>query len=279
METIKFLESHCSNPVKNRPALFGCPLDQTSTFRSGSDLAPVAIREASDSIETYSPLLDRDLMDFQFADLGDISFFDKNLEEALDTIESFTSKALQAGSKPLALGGEHTVTLPIVRALSKFFDDFLVIHLDAHTDLRHDYEGSHLNHATVIRNVAELIGKNRLIQLGIRSGTKTEFAWMKENQTLYQWGKGSEKNILRLVRDRKVYLTLDLDVMDPACLPGTGNPESGGWFYDDMERFFSMLISLNLIGADVVELNPKLDSSGMSSILAAKIVRELLLIL
>ncbi len=279
MDTLMFLESYCSTNLKNRPAIFGCPLDHTSTFRSGSDLAPNAIRQASDSIETYSPFLDRDLVDMKFADLGDTVFSDKNLEGALLEIESFAANVLASGSKPLALGGEHTVTLPIVRALNNFFDDFMVIHLDAHTDLRQDYEGASLNHATVIRRVVELIGPDRLMQFGIRSGTRQEFQWMRDNKTLYQWEEGSEKSVLKLVRDRKVYVTLDLDVMDPACLPGTGNPESGGWFYNDMERFFRMLTSMNMVGADVVELNPRLDQTGMSSVLAAKIVRELLLIL
>lgn len=279
MDTLMFLESCCSTNLKNRPAIFGCPLDHTSTFRSGSDLAPNAIRQASDSIETYSPFLDRDLVDMKFADLGDTVFSDKNLEGALLEIESFAANVLASGSKPLALGGEHTVTLPIVRALNNFFDDFMVIHLDAHTDLRQDYEGASLNHATVIRRVVELIGPDRLMQFGIRSGTRQEFQWMRDNKTLYQWEEGSEKSVLKLVRDRKVYVTLDLDVMDPACLPGTGNPESGGWFYNDMERFFRMLTSMNMVGADVVELNPRLDQTGMSSVLAAKIVRELLLIL
>lgn len=279
MNTLQFLESYSSTAIKDRPAIFGCPLDHTSTFRSGSDLAPNAIREASDSIETYSPSLDRDLSELKFADLGDAVFFNKNLEEALNEIELFTGQILTSGSRPLALGGEHTVTLPIIRALTNFCHDFIVIHLDAHTDLRMDYDGAIMSHATVIRRIAELIGPDRLIQLGVRSGTRHEFQWMKDNKTLYQWEEGSEKNILKRVRDKKVYVTLDLDVMDPACLPGTGNPESGGWFYDDLERFFRMLTSMNVVGADVVELNPRLDQTGMSSVLAAKIVRELLLIM
>ncbi len=279
MTMLRFLESSGSTAIRNRPALFGCPLDQTSTFRSGSDKAPKAIREASDSIETYSPFLDRDLIDYKFADLGDIDFSNADMETCLNRIESFCSTILNHGAKPLALGGEHTVTLPIVRGLNKVCQDFVVIHLDAHTDLRESYEGASLNHATVIRRVVDLIGSERLIQLGIRSGTREEFAWMKQNGTLYQWDKGSEKSVLKRLNNREVYVTLDLDVMEPAFLPGTGNPEAGGWFYDDLERFFKMLTSVKLIGADVVELNPGLDKSGMSSVLAAKIVRELLLII
>lgn len=279
MTMLRFLESSSSTAIRNRPALFGCPLDQTSTFRSGSDEAPDSIREASDSIETYSPFLDRDLIDYKFADLGDIDFSNADLQACLDRIELFCSTILNHGSKPLALGGEHTVTLPIVRGLNHVFSDFVVIHLDAHTDLRDTYEGASLNHATVIRRVVDLIGPERLIQLGIRSGTREEFGWMKLNNTLYQWDKGSEKTFLKRLNDRDVYVTLDLDVLEPACLPGTGNPEAGGWFYNDLERFFKMLTSVKLIGADVVELNPGLDKSGMSSVLAAKIVRELLLVI
>lgn len=279
MTMLSFLESSGSTAIKNRPALFGCPLDQTSTFRSGSDRAPESIREASDSIETYSPFLDRDLTDYRFADLGDVDFSNADLETCLERIESFCSTILNQGAKPVALGGEHTVTLPIVRGLNKVCHDFLVIHLDAHTDLRDTYEGASLSHATVIRRVVDLIGPERLIQMGIRSGTREEFVWMKQNGTLYQWDKGTEKSLLKRLNNCEVYVTLDLDVLEPACLPGTGNPEAGGWFYNDLERFIKILTSVKLIGADVVELNPGLDKSGMSSILAAKIVRELLLVI
>lgn len=279
MTMLSFLESSGSTAIKNRPALFGCPLDQTSTFRSGSDRAPESIREASDSIETYSPFLDRDLTDYRFADLGDVDFSNADLETCLERIESFCSTILNHGAKPVALGGEHTVTLPIVRGLNRVCHDFLVIHLDAHTDLRDTYEGASLSHATVIRRVVDLIGPERLIQMGIRSGTREEFVWMKQNGTLYQWDKGTEKSLLKRLNNCEVYVTLDLDVLEPACLPGTGNPEAGGWFYSDLERFIKILTSVKLIGADVVELNPGLDKSGMSSILAAKIVRELLLVI
>ncbi len=279
MKSIQFLESHASTPIKNRPSIFGCPLDRTSTYRSGSDKAPNAIRQASDSIETYSPYRDRDLMDLKFSDLGDLDLVHKDLEQALKIIESMCINILTQGAKPVALGGEHTVTLPIIRALNQYFDDFLVIHIDAHSDLRQEYDGQELNHSTVIRRVAEIMGPSRLIQLGIRSGTKPEFEWMRSNKTLYEWGKGSERYLLKRLSNKKVYLTLDLDVMDPACLPGTGNPETGGWFFHDLDRLFNIMTSQNIIGADVVELNPVLDSSGASSIMAATIVRELLLII
>jgi agmatinase len=261
-----------------RCVLLGCPLDMTATFRTGCAQAPAAIRAVSDSIETYSPLLDRDLEDFPFSDLGDLRLPD-SLELSLNSINQAVSEILSRNSSPLCLGGEHTITWPIFQAVERHFPEVIVIHLDAHTDLRDEYNGSTMNHATVMKRVSEITGPKRLIQLGIRSGTKEEFHWMRENQTFLQWAPGADEELLDRVRDRPVYLTLDLDVLDPACMPGTGNPEAGGWFYYEMEPFFLMLDGMNLVGADVVELNPGLDPAQTSTITAAKIVRELLLIL
>jgi agmatinase len=274
-----FLNFHSSEIIPGRPALEGCPLDVTCTYRKGTGEAPQAIRMASESIETYSPLLDRDLVDAPFADLGDLPLKAQSLESALEIIRAATIKILGKGAIPLFLGGEHTLTLAVVRALVDLHRDFVVIHLDAHSDLRDDYEGSPLNHATVIRRVIDLIGPTKLVQLGIRAGTREEFRWMREEATLLRWGVGSEKALLNRIGDAPVYLTLDLDVLDPACFPGTGNPEAGGWSYGDMERLFQVLDGVNIIAADVVELNPGLDSTGVSSITAAKVVRELLLML
>jgi len=152
------------------PAIVGCPLDMTSTYRNGTARAPQAIRDASESIETYSPFLDRDVSETVFSDLGDLPLTGTALEEALRLIFEAASRVLRAGARPLCLGGEHTITLPIVQALAEMHPDFVIIHLDAHSDLRDAYEGSTLNHATVMRRVAELVGPDRIIQLGIRSG-------------------------------------------------------------------------------------------------------------
>jgi agmatinase len=176
------------------------------------------------------------------------------------------------------MGGEHTVALPICQAVNEVCSNVVVVHADAHADLRDEYEGSRINHATVIRRIVELIGSDRLIQLGIRSGTKEEFIWMRENGAILQWAPFSDKTLVDRIADRPVYLTLDLDVLDPACMPGTGNPEAGGWFYKDLERLLHAMNHVNLVAADVVELNPTLDPSESSAITAAKIVRELLLI-
>ncbi len=279
MQDNVFLGCSYREIVAGCPALIGCPLDMTSTYRSGTGAAPDAIRIASNSIETYSPSLDADLEKSPFSDLGNIALSDDSLGSSLERIEDTVSKVLGKGGLPLCLGGEHTITLPAVGAINRMHPGAFVIHLDAHTDLRDRYEGSSINHATVMRRVSDITGPDRLIQLGMRAGTEDEFSWMREQGTWMQWGPGLGKNLLRRVGGCSVYLTLDLDVLDPACLSATGNPEAGGWFYDDMERFYHALSRMHVIGADVVELNPRLDPSEAGTITAAKIVRELLLIL
>jgi agmatinase len=279
MADIPFLASSASEILFRRPAILGCPLDMTSTYRSGSGAAPPAIRAVSDSIETYSPLLDMDLLDSPFADLGDLDLATCSLDQALDRIQHTVSALLAKGARPLCLGGEHLVTLPIIKALKPICPDAVVIHLDAHSDLRDRYNGMKLNHATVIRRVYEVLGADKLIQLGIRGGTREEFSWMRQNGTLMEWGPFSDKTLLKRVDARPVYLTLDIDVLDPACVAATGNPESGGWTYRDLENFFLVVERMELVGADVVELNPGLDVAQVGAITAAKIVRELLLLL
>lgn len=274
-----FLGCAAQTPAPGRPALFGCGLDLTSTYRNGTGRGPQAIRDASESIETYSPFLDRDLSDICFSDLGDLPLAGDSLEDDLGCIFEMTRSILQKGARPLCLGGEHTISLPIVQALQEFSQDFVIIHADAHTDLRDEYEGSSVNHATVMRRVAELVGPERIIQLGIRSGTREEYAWMSEHYTLIEWGPAADKALLNRIGGRQVYLTLDLDVLDPSCFPSTGNPEPGGWSYRDIERLLQALGRVQLVATDVVELNPDIDPCEVGAITAARIVRELLLIL
>jgi len=279
MNTEPFIGFSSKEILTGSPVLFGCPLDLTSTYRNGTGKAAQHIRVASDSIETYSPLLDRDLTDMRFSDVGDLDLLGLPLEAALEKIREMASTIVQNGAKPLCIGGEHTLTWPIVEAVKRAYPEILILHLDAHSDLRETYEGSSVNHATVMNLISRAVGADRLVQLGIRAGTREEFIWMYEHGTLMQWNRGPQKELRKRIADAPVYLSLDLDVLDPACLPGTGNPESGGWFYEDLERLFRIVDRANLVAADVVELNPDLDPSGASTITAAKIVRELLLTL
>ena len=274
-----FLEAHADKTIPGAPVLVGLPLDKTATYRPGSGEAPGAIRAASDSIESYSPLLDLDLLDNPFADIGDLDLLDDSVEDSLARIEDQAKQILASKCPILSMGGEHTITLPLFRAALKRYPDLVLIHADAHSDLREQYEGSTINHATVMRRIAELIGHEQLVQLGIRAGTREEFTWMRERFTLLSWNPTAEKELLRRVERLPVYLSLDLDVLDPACFPGTGNPEPGGWSYHDLERLLLVTTSMNLVAADVVELSPRYDPSGVSAITAARVVRELLLIL
>jgi agmatinase len=279
MHVSGFIGSSSSAALAGRPALLGCPLDMTATFRSGTGDAPQRIRDVSDSIETYSPFLDRDLEETPFADLGDLDFTGRPLEDALHLIRGAVADLVRLGGRPLCVGGEHTITLPIVEALQESEKEFVIVHLDAHADLRDTYEGDRTNHATVMRRVVEIVGPARLVQIGIRSGAREEFRWMREHGTLIHWEDGAEKALLRRIGRARVYISLDLDVLDPACFPATGNPEAGGWFYRDLQRLLHTLDGIELLGADVVELNPGLDPSAVGAITSAKIVRELLLIL
>ncbi len=273
-----FLDSHSVKIIRDRPAILGCPLDITSTYRVGSGEAPSAIRISSDSIESYCPLLDRDLADRPFSDLGDLRLDGRSLEEKLNEIQAAVEKILEQGGVPLCIGGEHTVTLPIIKALKKHFGKFVILHLDAHSDLRDSYEGQKINHSTVMRRVVEITGHDNLIQFGIRSGTREEFHWIREHGVLASFRPGLENALLNRIAGRPVYVTLDLDILDPACLPGVGNPEAGGWPYNLLERFIKLLSHVDIIGLDVVELMPSIDRSEMSSITAAKIIRSLLLV-
>lgn len=274
-----FLGSSSTQLIEGRPVLFGCPLDMTTTYRHGCQKAPQSVRLSSESIETFSPLFWRDLTNAPFSDIGDIEFKHERVEQCLNVIQETVSSVLENKAIPLCLGGEHTITLPIIKSIDACHPQCVVIQLDAHADLRQDYEGMILNHATVMRRIAEIIGSDRIIQIGVRAGTKEEFEWMGEQETLFEWRTLSEGVLARKIAGRPVYLTIDVDVLDPACMSATGNPEPGGLFYADIERFLRMMESFQMVGADVVEFNPDLDPSEVGSITTAKIVREVLLLL
>lgn len=259
--------------------LFGAPFDGTVSFRPGSRFGPVALREASDGIETYSPYLDLDLEeDCAIADCGDLELPFGDLKGSLDRIGAAAREIVEAGKVPFMLGGEHLVTLPALTEVARRHPDLAVVHLDAHADMRPDYMGNPLSHATVLRRVAELVGFESLRQIGIRSGTREEFALMREHGTQ---ALGTSREHLAAALDvfaeRPLYVTCDLDVFDPAYLPGTGTPEPGGIDFNIFATFVKLLAGRNIVGCDVVELAPTIDSSGCSAVLAAKVTRELLL--
>ncbi len=257
--------------------LVGIPYDGTCSYRPGTRFAPEMIRAASYGLETYSPILDRDLESLRIADAGDLDLPFGNRDAVLTMIRTAAESVLANNSRWAGLGGEHLVTLPVTEAYLKRYPDLAVVHFDAHADLRDDYMGERLSHATVLRRVVDLIGPESLAQIGIRSGPKSEFDWMKAHKTLLTSHFDLEKR-LRDWQDRPIFLTVDLDVLDPSILPGTGTPEPGGFSFAELQDWLSLLKHSNIVGFDAVELSPPYDPTGVSNIVAAKVVRHCLLL-
>ncbi len=250
--------------------LVGCPLDMTSSFRGGTRFAPESIRKASWTLETYSPYLQQDLDDISFYDTGDVELPQGDLAASLEIIENAVRETMQKDIKVLALGGEHLVTLPIARAVQERHRNFHIVHFDAHCDLRDDYEGQKLSHATVMKRVREL--GVPLTQIGIRSGTRQEFQELNAIDSPAALAS-------RLSPHVPLYVTFDLDVLDPSLAGGVTTPEPGGLQFREIMEYFAVLKGRNIIGADVVELAPDYDPTFVSSVCAAKVVRELLMLL
>ena len=261
--------------------LFGAPYDSTTSFRPGTRFGPNAMRMESFGIETYSMLLDRDLLDdTSVFDSGDIELPFGNQERSLAMIEERADEIVAAGKIPFLLGGEHLVTLGAVRAVVKKYPDLRIVHFDAHADLREDYLGNPLSHACVLRRCHDLLGDGRIFQFGIRSGTRDERQFMRDGHvTTELFSDTTLADVVESIGpDVPVYLTVDMDVLDPSEFPGTGTQEAGGFRYPqlvaDVRKIFA---KLNVVGLDNVELNPGLDSSGRSTALACKFLREELL--
>ncbi|MBE3590999.1 MAG: agmatinase [Firmicutes bacterium] len=261
-----------------RVALFGIPMDATTSYRPGARFGPARIREASYGLEEYSLALDRSLDEVPFADLGDVTLPLGDVPSSLEAIEAVAGAVWDAGRRPLAIGGEHLATLPLVRAAWARFPELAVIQFDAHADLREEYLGVRLSHACVMRRIAEFLPPARLWQLGIRSATREEAAFARERTRFHPFrvAEGAAAAAAEL-RGRPVYVTIDIDVLDPAYAPGTGTPEPGGVAPEELFSALRALSPLDIVGADVVEAAPTLDPAGTTAVVAAKIVRELLL--
>lgn len=267
----------------SRVVLFGAPYDSTTSFRPGTRFGPAAMRAESFGIETYSMLQDRDLEeDASVFDSGDIELPFGAPEPALAMIEGRAEEIFSAGKVPFLLGGEHLVTLGSVRAAAKRHPDLRIIHFDAHADLREDYLGNPLSHACVLRRCHDILGDGRIFQFGIRSGTRDERQFMRDGHVVTELF--SDTTLASVVEaigpGAPVYLTVDMDVLDPSEFPGTGTQEAGGLSYTRLVEDVRLVCSrLNVVAADNVELNPMLDQSGRSTALACKFLREELLAL
>ena len=275
-----FIKSH-PNYDESQAVIYGMPMDWTVSYRPGSRFGPQRIREVSIGLEEYSPYLDRDLEEVKYFDAGDIPLPFGNPQKSLDEIETFVTKLLADRKVPVGMGGEHLVSWPVMKAVAAKYPDLAIIHMDAHTDLRESYEGEALSHSTPIRKIAHHIGPKNVYSFGIRSGMKEEFVWAKENGMHISKFEVLEplKEILPTLAGRPVYVTIDIDVLDPAHAPGTGTVDCGGITSRELLASIHAIAGsdVNVVGFDLVEVAPIYDSSEQTANTASKLIREMLL--
>jgi agmatinase len=261
-----------------RVVLYGAPLDATTSFRPGTRFGPRQIRAVSDVLETYSPVLGRDLCQTRFYDGGDLAL-ESETAAALSALAAALEGVFAGGRRLLLFGGEHLVTLAGVRAARRWYPELVVLWMDAHADLRDDYQGARLSHATVARRVLEEVGEGRLIQVGVRSVAPEERALASRPWCHHQQVLAPVRACRRQLEGRPVYVSVDIDVLDPAFAPGTGAPEPGGIDTRELLSAIYALDGLDLVAADIVEVAPAYDVSDLTAITAAKLARELLLLM
>ncbi|KON83050.1 agmatinase [Rossellomorea marisflavi] len=275
-----FIKSHPSYE-ESSVVLYGMPMDWTVSYRPGSRFGPTRIREVSIGLEEYSAYLDRELEEVKYYDAGDIPLPFGNAQRSLDMIEDYIDGLLADGKTPFGMGGEHLVSWPVMKAVAKKHPDLAIIHMDAHTDLREEYEGEPLSHSTPIRKIAEHIGPENVYSFGIRSGMREEFQWAKENGMHISKFEVLEplKEILPTLAGRPVYVTIDIDVLDPAHAPGTGTVDAGGITSKELLASIHEIArsEVNVVGADLVEVAPIYDPSEQTANTASKLIREMLL--
>lgn len=261
--------------------LFGAPFDSTTSFRPGARFGPAAMRHESFGLETYSPYQDKDLEDIAVFDSGDLELCFGSSEAALADITARAQEILADEKFPLLLGGEHLVTLGAVRAVLEKHPDLHIVHFDAHADLRDDYLGAKLSHACVLRRCHDLIGDGRIHQFCIRSGEREEFRFASQHTDMHPFTFDGLPELAEHLKQTQVpvYLTIDLDCLDPSAFPGTGTPEAGGVSFVQLLDAIRAITQANIVAADVNELAPMLDNSGVSTATACKVLRELLLAL
>ncbi len=267
--------------------LFGVPYDGTTSFRPGTRFGPAAVRDVSNGLESYCPQLQMDLEDLAYADLGAVDIPFGAPEPVVDAVRQATHRVLNLGLKPLMLGGEHSISSGAVGAVAEQHPDLVLLQLDAHADLRDSWLGAHHSHACAMRRCLEVLPSGQLLQLAIRSGTRTEFEELRQTRRLIPHQPDQDGSTLAATlaaalaphQGQPIYLTVDLDWFDPAVMPGTGTPEPGGFLWPHFAAVIDVLRTHRLVGADVVELAPQLDSSGISSVLASKVTRSLLMLL
>jgi len=258
--------------------ILGAGFDSTTTYRPGARFAPAAIRRESYSIETFSPYQNKDLADLKVCDTADLELPISDTKKTLKAIQNGIEKVLKSNKFPLLIGGEHLVTLGAVRAVLNKHPDICIVHFDAHADLRDDYLSDKLSHSTVMRRCFEELNSQQIFQFGIRSGEKQEFEFAKNLIFMTRFNFDNIEHTLQLIKGKRVYFTVDMDVLDPSQFPGTGTPEAGGVsFLDLLAATKTVFDTCDVVAFDMVELNPMVDPSGISTSLSCKYLREVLL--
>lgn len=269
----------CDNEYdESQIVIFGAPFDGTTSYRPGTRFAAAAMRNESTGIETYSPYQDKDLEDYNIFDGGDLEFVFGNPAKNIAIIKEYVSELLKDNKIPAMIGGEHLVTLGAVQAVAEKYNDLHIIHFDAHADLRDDYLGEKLSHATVLHRVWDIVGDNKIFQFGIRSGEKGEFEFAKNHTYMNKFDMKTLDEVIAKLKNKPVYITIDLDVLDSSVFPGTGTPEAGGITFKELINAIMLFQNLeNIVAFDINELSPMLDASGASTACACKVLREMLL--
>ena len=261
-----------------KAVIFGAPFDGTTSYRPGTRFASRVMRAESYGLETYSPYQDRDMSDIKVFDGGDLELPFGNVQAVLKRIEEKAAEILADHKIPVMLGGEHLVTLGAVRAAAKKHPDLHILHFDAHTDLRDEYLGESLSHATVLRRCWDILGDGHIHQFGIRSGDGPEFKWAEQGHTaMRKFDLHGFHETVEKLKGKPLYVTIDLDVLDPSLFPGTGTPEAGGVTFMELLGAILNLKGANVVAGDINELSPPYDPSGTSTATALKVLRELLL--
>jgi len=261
----------------SKAVILGCPYDGSASFRPGARFGPSAIRRASWGIETFSPYFQRDLTQCSIHDMGDLELPLGEKRTSLGLIRKALARILSKKKIPIVLGGDHLITLPIIEEIHPIYPDLHLIHIDAHTDLREEYLGEALSHSTVMRKIVDHLGEGRLFQIGIRSGTEEEFEIARKWKSIVPINPRPLGAMVKRLKNQPVYVTLDLDVIDPGFLPGVGTPEPGGLTFHGFLSLLKNLQSLRVVGFDLVELTPDYDPTGISSVTASVILREMIL--
>ena len=269
------------NPDNCSIGIFGVNYDRTCSFKSGARFGPNAIRQVSSCLETFCPKLGKDLEDFNYVDFGSLKINEKDSKSVIESVKSATNYLISKSLTPIMLGGEHSITRGAIEALLNKYPDLILIQLDAHADLRDSYMGNKHSHACTMQRCLEILPKKKILQVGIRSGTKEEFQFMHNKNQLVNFIPGGNtqefKKALLPYSNSPIYLTIDLDWFDPSLLSGTGTPEPGGFYWNDFEVILETLKNFKIIASDIVELSPEIDISGVSSVVAAKVLRSLIM--